>query len=66
MALQAHVVSLKADLDEAKAREAKLQADVRVWQEALPARDTEIQNLQVTPARFTLVVSHCVLHTVNV
>lgn len=62
MALQAHVASLEAGLEEAKSREAKLQSDVKVWQEALPARDTEIQNLQVTPAHVTL---SSLLHIAN-
>ena len=47
--LQAELKTLQLHLEQASSREARLEADVRAWQEALPARDTEIQNLQVMP-----------------
>ena len=46
--LQARAAALEAALDQARSHEAKLEADVKAWQEALPARDMEIQNLQVS------------------
>ena len=45
--LQAQAAASEAALAQARAREAGLEADVKAWQEALPARDAEIQNLQV-------------------
>ncbi|KAK9837185.1 hypothetical protein WJX84_003180 [Apatococcus fuscideae] len=50
---QAHVKDLGDQLEEARSREARLEADVKAWQEALPARDTEIQNLQVALGELT-------------
>ena len=45
--LKAQAAALEAALAQVQAREAALEANVKAWQEAVPARDTEIQNLQV-------------------
>ena len=47
--LEAKAAALEAALDKARLHEAELAADARAWQDALPAKDAEIQNLQVGP-----------------
>ncbi len=45
--LQAQAAVAEAALEAARARVASVEADLKAWQDAVPARDTEIQNLQV-------------------